>query len=90
MGDRNDAHKLCGGRRGLLLHASRGGQGRPVDGHVQIGQHRGDATCTRSAGEIYHQGKHALVFVWGCSCCDRPREVRQMLDEAGHRLGATH
>lgn len=46
--------------------------------------------CAQGArGESFHQGKHALAFVWGCSCCDRPREVRQMLVEAGHGLRAT-
>jgi hypothetical protein len=75
---------------GLLLHASRGSQGcrRLLDGNAQICRQRGDGKRTNTLeGEMAKAIKANTGL--GMLVLRQPREVRQMVDEAG-RLGARH
>jgi hypothetical protein len=87
MAGGNDAHKL-GGRRGLLLHASRGSQGvrRRHDGNAQIGR---GVRMTGAQTRCEQRWPGQANTVWGMLVLRQPREVRQMVDEAG-RLRARH
>jgi hypothetical protein len=68
------------------LRGARRGVRRLLDGNAQICRQRGDGRRTNTLeGEMAKAGKH----LWGMLVLRQPREVRQMVDEAG-RLGATH